>query len=380
MKPCSTDTTAPIRVCIQALLLSAGVLTFTPARGGQPVPSEGIRIDSGDALRTADAVLNPTLTREEALEIADLPANQGLIEQAREFGTGDTRETFADKLLAEARGQGQETVFNFDEVRRQVGAVRIAVRTVQANPAALTDWIAERIAPFAPEGVPIAGVGYLQAGGPGGGFSNEGRVYVNLARSNGEMGVVRVTLAHEIYHGIQHAAEVAAGTQAEFDYDPQAYAALPSALSRSCYATRRLFGSLMKEATASYVGDVNLLPTSGAEALSERKQRDYSVTGRVTTPITLLEIGVAALTSGDPVPEKQVYRIGFQQAGQLYYDIGYVMAKAIANHDGDAALGRLVVQPGDAFVRRYVAITLEPGSTLPKLGPNTVRWANRAGC
>jgi hypothetical protein len=107
------------------------------------------------------------------------------------------------------------------------------------------------------------------------------------------------------------------------------------------------------------------------------EQREASLTGRVDEPITLLEMGVDSVTSAPPVPEPKVYGIGFQQAGQLYYDIGYVMAKAIATHDGDAMIGRLVGQPGDVFVRRYIAITKEPGSKLPKLGPKTEQWARQ---
>ena len=371
-------TAALTATSLATVLVIAVAVTASPGTASPGSP--GIRIDIEGARQTTDAVLNPALTREQALAVADLPANRGLIDQAREFGTGDTRETFADKLLAEARGQGTQNVFNFGEVRRAAPAVRAAVATLQADPAAMTAWIRDRIAPFAPPGVPLAGLGYLQAGGPGGGFSDEGRVYVNLARSKGELGVVRVTLAHEIYHGLQHGAQVAAGTLGEVDYDPRAYAALPEGTARACYATRRLFGALMKEATASYVGDVTLLPTTGAEALSEREQRALSLSGRVETPITLLDMGVAAMTGSEPVPERQVYRVGFQQAGQLYYDIGYVMARAIAQHDGQEAIGRLVSQPGDVFVRRYIALAGEAGSTLPRLGPNTLRWASRAGC
>lgn len=80
---------------------------------------------------------------------------------------------------------------------------------------------------------------------------------------------MRLTLAHEIYHGMQVEAQVAAETQADVDFDPKAYTALPDALARNCYAIRQLFGSPMKEGTASYVGDDALLPTSGSEALSE---------------------------------------------------------------------------------------------------------------
>ena len=291
---------------IKMLIATIGlVMTATPVASA-PRPSD-IQVDSSAATRTVDAVLNPALTRAKALAIADLPANQALIEQAREFGTGDTRETFADALLAEAQRHGKWSIFNFAEVHDHAADVRTVIKNINSDPAVFTKWIREKIAPFAPPGIPVQGIGYLEAGGPGGGFSVNGRVYVNLAALKGEMDVVRLALTHEFYHGLQHEAQVAAGTRADFEYDPNTYAKLPTAFARSCYATRQLFGSLMNEGTATYVADVALLPTHGTEALSERKQRKASLTGQIDDPIAFLEMGVAAIASDIPVPERKVY-------------------------------------------------------------------------
>jgi hypothetical protein len=245
----------------------------------------------------------------------------------------------------------------------------------------MVDWITQRITPFAPPGVPITGRGYIVAGGPGGGFSlKDGGIYVNIARAKGDLNVVRLTLAHELYHDIQHAAEARAGTLEDFNYDEAAYRALPPGTARACYATRQLFGDMMKEGTASYIGDIALYPTTGDEALSVRKQRAASLSGDVELPISVLEIGLAAMTSDDPVSERDVYRIGFLQTGQLYYDVAYVMAKAIVQHDGAAALASFIAKPGDAFVRRYVALSGEDHSKLPKLGERAIKWSERQLC
>jgi hypothetical protein len=226
----------------------------------------------------------------------------------------------------------------------------------------------------------LAGTGYIVAGGPGGGFSIDGGVYVNISRAKGDLGVIRVTFAHEFYHGVQHAAQARAGTLRDFSYDEATYESLPSRIAKQCYATRELFGQLMTEGTASYVGDIVLLPTSGDEALSVRKQREAALSGKVGPSIALLEMGLAAMTSDDPLSETSVYSIGFLEAGQLYYDVGYVMAKAIATRDGDAAIGRLIAMPGDAFVRRYIELSEESGSKLPKLQERAKKWAARASC
>ncbi len=75
-----------------------------------------------------------------------------------------------------------------------------------------------------------------------------------------------------------------------------------------------------------------------------------------------------------------VYAVGFYTPAPLYA-LGYTMAKAIAAADGDKALGRLIGDPGDAFVRRYIALTeTTGGKDLPKLGPAARRWSSRQQC
>ena len=358
--------------------LVIGLFTTQAAQGAEGF--KGIRIDSDAARRTVDAISRPNLTREQALSIADLTGNQALVAQAKDFGFPETRDTFADALIAAARGSDAFSIFNFPEVRSTAEIARTSMNVLQLDPAALTEWITRRLAPFVPPEVPLTGTGYIIAGGPGGGFSIDGGVYVNISRAKGELGVIRVDLTHEFYHGIQHAAQARAGTLGDFNYADATYQKLSPGLARRCYVTRQLFGSLMEEGTASYVGDIALYPTTGPEALSVRKQRELSLSGKVGTPIALLDIGLAAVTSDDPVSERSVYSIGFLEAGQLYYDLAYVMAKAIATHDGDAAIGRMISQPGDVFVRRYIEISEEPGSNLPKLKDHTKSWATRRSC
>lgn len=362
-----------------AFVLATIVLGTQLAHGAEPAP--GIRIDSEAARRTIDAVTNPKLTRAQALLVADLSGNQALIRQAIDFGIPASRETFADALIATAQGSGAWTIFNFKEVRANAETSRVALKTLAANPNSMVAWITQRIMPFMPAGIPLNGQGYIVAGGPGGGFSlTDGGIYVNIVRAKGDLNVVRLTLAHELYHNVQHTAEARAGTLGDFNYDEAAYEALPRGSARACYATRQLFGQLMKEGTATYISDIALYPTTGEEALSVRKQRAASLSGDVEFPISMLDIGLAALTGDDPVSERTVYRMGFLQAGQLYYDVAYVMAKAIVQHDGPAALGHFISQPGDAFVRRYVALSHEARSALPKLGDRVERWAARQSC
>ena len=360
------------------LALAMSVLGARATFGAEP--SAHVTIDSEAARRTVEAISNVNLARAQALSVADLTANKALVAEARDFGVPASRDTFADDLIAAAQGSDVFTIFNFPEVRTNASSARTSLDALAANPSAMTGWITQRVAPFVPPEIPLTGTGYIVAGGPGGGFSIDGGIYVNISRAKGDLGVIRVTFAHEFYHGVQHAAQTRAGRLRDFSYDEATYESLPSRIAKQCYATRELFGQLMNEGTASYVGDIVLLPTSGEEALSVRKQREAALSGKVGPSIALLEMGLAAMTSDEPLSEKSVYSIGFLEAGQLYYDIGYVMAKAIATRDGDAAIGRLIAMPGDAFVRRYIELSEERGSKLPKLQDRTKKWAARESC
>ena len=69
-----------------------------------------VTLDTQSAKAVLKALKNSALTRSEALAVAALPGNQGLIRKAVSYKIAATTETFADALVASAHGAPLEAV------------------------------------------------------------------------------------------------------------------------------------------------------------------------------------------------------------------------------------------------------------------------------
>jgi len=355
-----------------AAIIAPIVLATAPA-------AAAVVIDASAARATLEALGRPGLSRAEALRVADLPANRDMIRKVNSLGSEATREDFADALVAAAHGEAKPSAFGFGRVRDGRAVTLALIDRIEGDPAIFRDWVAARVARFTPAGVDVRATGYIIAGGQADGFSfGDPAFYVDASRLGGDLEGARLLIAHELYHAVQNAAQARAPKGTVFYFENETYAALPPGSPRDCYATRAFFGSLLAEGTATYVGDPALLPATGAYSAAERARRKR-ITSELSSERTLLDMSLASITGPDPLPVDDVYGVGFYTPAPLY-DLGYVMAKAIAERDGDAALGAFLLRPGDAFVQRYVEIAGEPGSKLPALGPRAVRWAGRKDC
>ena len=64
-----------------------------------------VTVNTDAAKAVLFALGNPSLTRDEAFKIAQMPGNQGVIRKQNEFRIPVTTESFANALLAAAHGQ-----------------------------------------------------------------------------------------------------------------------------------------------------------------------------------------------------------------------------------------------------------------------------------
>jgi hypothetical protein len=345
----------------------------------------GIVIDSGSARATLNALGRKDLSLADALAVADLPGNQAMVRKLNEFGGPTvTREDFANDLLAAAHGTTAPDPFRLVRVRDGRTQTLALLDRIAHDPQDFDGWIAQRVKRFSPAALAISATGYLIAGGQATGFSFDQPIfYLDISQFGDDFGGARVIMAHELYHAVQNIAQAAYAKGVVFDYDAAAYNALPQGRARSCYAIQAFFGQLLAEGTATYVGDPALLPVSGVYSSVERKSMRATLSPltprSMSSQRTLLEMSVRTIVGSDPLSEKDVYAVGFYDTAPLY-DIGYAMAKTIVAHDGDAALGKLISQPGSAFVARYDEIADAPGSGLPTLGAQTEAWARPESC
>jgi len=88
-------------------------------------------------------------------------------------------------------------------------------------------------------------------------------------------------------------------------------------------------------------------------------------------------MSVLSLSALDAMPYDDVYEVGFLGSGVLY-NIGYVMAKAIADNDGPQGLAAYLKLPAYRFVLHYTELPkYGKDKDHPKLGGNTLAAANQ---
>ncbi len=338
-----------------------------------------IRVDDKSAKAVLEALGKPSLTKLEADVVAHMPGNQAMVRKLIELGSPATEAGFSEALVAAAHGDDKPTPYGFARVKSQRLTTLKLIEEIDSHPEQFVGWIETRIAPFTPQGLKIDATGYLIAGGQANGFAfDTPDFYMDLSAFGDEIGSARLIMAHELYHGVQNQAAVQhPGAAQSFDFDRKAYAALRTATARDCYATRAYFTSLVAEGTATLVGDPTLLPKEGAYAAAERRRRQGGF-GGLKSQRTLFDMSLKAITGPAALDEEAVYAVGFYDQAPMY-DLGYAMARAIAASDGEAAIGRLIAQPPENFVRRYIALT-KLNNKLPPLGPIATQWAARASC
>lgn len=344
-----------------------------------PLWAAQIVIDGASGRAVLTALQNPSLTREEALQVAAMPGNQGLVKKALSYHLPATTDTFADALLAAAQGVAAPSdaakSFHLDPVKTAGPTLLALLDRIDADPVAFKDWVVQRVAQFSP---PLTGAditGYLVVGGGSGGFAFDDSpgFYLNLGYFK-EFDAAKVVMAHELYHAIQgHFAKQPAAwwSQKQALHGPKAVAA------QQCMDLARLFTDLYQEGTASYVGDPALL--AGSPGPIAKKTMDDMANGvrHIAWSTTLLELSVIGVTAKQPVSYDAAYELGFY-GPEILYRIAYAMARAIAQDQGAQALGQFLTEPGYQFAEAYVALPrYGKDAEHPTLGPNTVRAIRR---
>jgi hypothetical protein len=332
-----------------------------------------VSVDVSAATAVLDAVRNPRLTTAEALKIAQLPGNQGLIRKAKSYGRTATDALFAQALVA-ASHQNASFVdvsrFRFSEVREHAAQTEQAIAGLRDPRLHLLDAVKARIAAFTPKTLKGQVTGYLVVGGTSGGFAfGEPQFYLNLDRFPSAV-LASTIMEHELFHAVQALARSA--------HEPTETQTKCIAGTAHGSDVADVFGSLLAEGTASYVGDVLSLAEHGTDAATtEQRVRVARNVGLVDRSITQLELSVHGLTTGAAVSPREVYELGFY-GDEVLYALGYVMARAIASEQGSGEIGELISMPGAAFVERYIHLKgYGKSEAMPALKPGTIAWANK---
>ena len=334
--------------------------------------TQQITLDTTSARVVLKALNNPNLDFKQAMEIAQLKGNQGMIKKMRELEESDTDEQFARALVAAAHGQAAgspaEKHYNFSAVKSSAATISLLLDQIEHD---FPGVVRDRIRPFVPKPDEIALRDYLVAGGDGGGYSFGGTdFFVNMAFNTDTPMLQQVTM-HEAYHGVQ-------GAVYQEDTDHWAKG-LPDPADptrgKFCSNAAALFMDLRNEGTAMYVGSDELLKNSSSPAGKRVYGEWLYYDAHRADSAGLLEISLAALQAPHPVPYKLVYQVDFYGKGVAYY-IGAAMTEAAIDEDGPSAAGQIIQQPGYEFVLRYTRLrSYGKDDSHPRLGDNTVRAA-----
>jgi hypothetical protein len=350
-------------LCIMALALALTDSAFAME----------VTLDTQSAKAVLGALGNPTLTRSEALAIAGLPGNEGLIRKANSYHVAATQETFADALVASAHSTPIQTPtadhLGFERLKPNAAALIDLIARIETHSQEFQTWVIERVRMFSPPNSGMKIAGYLIAGGNSGGFAfGEPRFYLNLNYFN-EFEPAKVVLAHELYHAVQAVYSV--------DNDdrwlkPESATPDGRAHQQMCANLANLFANLYQEGSASYIGDPLLLDAEAGPLARKTRTEFQDGLNNGSAHRTLLELSVIGLQARIPVPYDDVYSLGFYVPEPLY-TVGYVMAKAISSDDGRQGLAAFLKQPGYLFARRYTQLPLYGKDRAhPALGQNTL--------
>ena len=351
--------------------------------GAGPASALDVTMDTASARAVLTALKNPSLSRQDALEVARLPGNQGLIQKATSYKVAASTEAFADALVAAAHGTPLDTptaqILRFDHLQTQADRLADLLSRIEMRREDFLGWVIERVRRFSPAGASARIEGFLVIGGNSGGFAFEDpKFYLNLDYFN-EFEPAKVVLAHELYHAIQNVYSV---DSEDRWLKPERPGLEARRRQEVCANLANLFTNLYQEGSASYVGDPLLIDRAGGPFSMKLRSDFEDGLHNLRTHRTLLELAVVGLQAKDAVPYDDIYALGFNVPEPLY-KLGYVMAKAVVSAEGPEGLARFLDQPGYVFARHYTQLPhYGEDHDHPALGPHTMEALRQlaAGC
>ena len=327
-------------------------------------------IDTTAAHGVLDALGNPNLTPAEAHRIAEIPGNQQMTRKVASYGNGGDEALFESELLAVAHGATPANEkFYFSRVKKNLPDGIAALKDLEQNRDEYVHWILDRVQRFSPPGPPLHLTGYMIAGGPALGFAWGGpEFYLRINDFAGAPDYLKTTMAHELYHAVVGSAREAA--KVPDDFNDGELAKIKSKPKRDAYAVRGILNQLKEEGSATLVGDPALTTSDGKLASNERDQL-RNMTRLPRRIPALLDMVLVGVTANPALDFDDVYSVGFYSDQPLYY-LGYAMAKAVAEKEGDVRLGKLQLGSGCDFAREYLKLSAADPS-LVKLGTASVQ-------
>jgi hypothetical protein len=291
------------------------------------------------------------------------PAVQAMIAKMGRYDSQATAARFRTAVADLARG-GSAEPFDLARLRKDpVPAQRMLAR-LDADSAAVSDRVADRLAAFAPNGTDVNARLFVVVGSTQNGwFPDQTRsdFYVDLGFHGEELDSLINVSAHELFHTVQ--GRVRPNWDAEFADTPNAP---PTA--RGLHRAHAVLLNLVLEGMATYVGDATKYPPAGPHIIRDQRELTRNL-ARSAETFALVDTVLYRARNDPDAPLPALLDIGFGGAwGQIGYYVGYRMAETIDRYSGRERLRDLVTARPEEFVAEYVRLAHEHASD-PKVVP-----------
>lgn len=275
--------------------------------------------------------------------IAATAGARALINKVRQYAPHADEALLKEALRRAAQGEKWgDDPFYFWRTYRQREKTRDLVGRI-GGPDALAKAVTEALAPYLPEEFVLQTRIVMVLGGASAGWTTgDGNFQVGLDHhANDPIAVIEKTAAHEIYHVAQEAM-----------LPPE-----PSDLANPDDRIDALLRALIQEGTASLQDDFSDIEEEG-DLLTYIRDKQKMNRQRIGAAFLLLETLVLRTAIDPEANLGTLYEIGFLDPwGSSGYEVGRVMAEAIVEADGAAAIPALIQAGPRAFVQRYAEIS-----------------------
>ncbi|WP_428409361.1 DUF5700 domain-containing putative Zn-dependent protease [Hyphococcus sp.] len=326
-------------------------LTLAPAGMAQ---AQSIRIGVDSSL--ADYLLDAVCSGEPLDEayVRSLPVVQSQVKHHTGLSATRDMDAFVEGLKAAAACRVPEKdVYLFGPLVEEKEKFREEVAFFKERSAEIESYVAETLAPYAPDDLDYEGALVVSVVGNNcGGFSMDGRFYLalNCLRDSyeEEYETAKLLSAHETYHAIQYA------FFHPFDEDINRVKTVDDAFDY-------LFMNLLLEGTAELAADSRALTGSGrlTDFMKDMARGAYR-----NLPLHIRNFGYAGdiLAAGGDVQRRirDIYETGFTGGGgQVFYYVGAFMGRVIEETYSREALVCILALPPEQYVRAYQAAAKE---------------------
>ena len=325
---------------------------------------EGIRVtlDASAVRGFVAALADGRVDQDEARILASLPSNTEMIQHRHDLGYVPeplvTAEGLAEMLVRAGSGRAIDGLwswinpfhfFGYADLVNQTARYDRMMATIDDNSRAISGTIADRIAPYVPDGMQVDETFALTVGCLIRGWATFEMSGLNIEQVKDRWPRLLRTMTEEVYHRVQLKMVPTESGEPARDFDDLAMEFDDPGLSKFYQA---LLYTVLE-------GSANLVAGPYPGVADEQRARDG---------LELLERFVDEVVGQDQTENADaLINQGLKNNGPMYA-LGYQMSVIVERHDGAVAIGTLLQRGPVAFAQRAIELAAKDGVELVGAG------------